>query len=137
MSKNQKNNLNVTFNGNVENSNVTTAGGDIGKITNSDNFKNNEISIIFETIYTKIQNRQDDKNVDKAEIIHVVKNIEEEVRKNGSANEDKLNRWLRFLGEIAPDILDVVIKTLSNPLSGIADVVKKIFEKAKSNTKGA
>jgi hypothetical protein len=32
---------------------------------------------------------------------------------------------------MAPEVLDVVVKTLANPALGIADVVKKIADKAK------
>lgn len=38
---------------------------------------------------------------------------------------------------MAPDILDVVVATLGNPLAGIGGAVKKIAEKAKEESAGA
>ncbi len=37
---------------------------------------------------------------------------------------------------MAPDILDVVVATLGNPLAGIGVAIKKIAEKAKEETAG-
>lgn len=131
MSDNQNNSIKVTFKGNVENSNIINAGGDVEATLNSTGNKDKAIEDIFQQIYIQINNRNEDPDVDKAEVVEVVKNIETECKKEGQINTGKLTRWLKFLGEMAPDILDVTIKTLSNPLSGIADVVKKISEKAK------
>jgi len=36
---------------------------------------------------------------------------------------------------MAPDILDVIVKTLANPVVGIGEVIKKMAEKAKEEVK--
>ena len=43
----------------------------------------------------------------------------------------------RNIARIAPDMLDMVVATLANPLAGLGMVVKKIAEKAKEETKQA
>ena len=56
--------------------------------------------------------------------------VKAEVSGENEVNPTKLERWLRFLGEMAPDILDVVIKTLTNPLLGISETAHKIAARA-------
>ncbi len=63
-------------------------------------------------------------------MVSIVKNIEAEVSGENEVNPTKLEGWLRFLGEMAPDILDVVIKTLTNPLLGISETAHKIAARA-------
>ena len=48
--------------------------------------------------------------------------------------ESSLSRHFRNIARMAPDILDVVVATLGNPLAGLGVAVKKIAEKAKEDT---
>lgn len=44
--------------------------------------------------------------------------------------EQSATRWLRNIADIAPDIADIFLATLSNPISGLSTTIKKIAEKA-------
>ncbi len=87
----------------------------------------------FKGIETKIDARPPDPNVDKAELKDTVKKVEEEVKKGEEANPTKVERWLKFLGDMAPDILQVTAATLANPVLGLSVAIKKIAEKAQGH----
>jgi len=60
-----------------------------------------------------------------------IKNLESEARKGDKADETKVNKWINFLAEIAPDVWEVAIDTLSNPIKGIGTAFIKVAGKAK------
>ena len=90
-----------------------------------------EIANLFKPIYQQIESRPEDSDLDKEEMVETVKKIEHEVIKGKEANQNKLQRWLQTLGQMAPDILEVVTATLLNPAAGIAAVVRRVAAKAK------
>lgn len=103
-------------------SNATTAIGHGASI--------NQISNSFNQIYTHLASRPEDKNVDKREISEIVQNIEAVVEKNDRENV-KIEHWLSKLEKMAPDIFEVTVNTLANPLTGLGTVIRKVAEKAK------
>jgi len=86
---------------------------------------------IFAPIYRQIESRPEDPNVDKEELSSIIHNIQEEVNKGEQANTNKIERWLKTLALMAPDILDVTVATMASPVTGIATVIRKVVEKAK------
>ncbi|NJN95806.1 MAG: hypothetical protein HC875_17735 [Anaerolineales bacterium] len=90
-----------------------------------------DLAQMFQDIYSRIEARPADPNVDKAEVKDTVQKIEQEVEKGEEANPSKVERWLKTLKGMAPDIGDVTIACLTNPAAGVAMVIKKIAEKAK------
>jgi hypothetical protein len=68
-----------------------------------------------------------DKTVLKDNIVKVA----DEVAKGKQADSGRLERFLNVILDIAPDIFDVAITTLANPLAGLGLVAKKIGERAK------
>jgi|SRR5215208_269660 len=68
---------------------------------------------------------------DKADLKENVAKVAEEVSKRKKADRSRLERLLNMIGGMAPEILDVALATLSNPLAGLGLVAKKIGEKAK------
>jgi hypothetical protein len=46
-----------------------------------------------------------------------------------------LSRRFRNIARMAPDVLDLVVAMLANPLAGLGVVVKKVAEKAKEEMK--
>lgn len=92
-----------------------------------------ELSQAFAQIYKQIEDRPSDPNVDKEEIQEQIEKIEKEAQKGEHAHEGRLKRWLGTLGEMAPDIFDVVISTLTNPMMGATTVVQKVAQKARGN----
>ena len=68
---------------------------------------------------------------DKADLKENVAKVAEEVSKEKKADLGRLERLLNVIGGMAPEILDVAMATLANPLAGLGLVAKKIGEKAK------
>jgi hypothetical protein len=129
--ENKKNKgVSVSIGGNVSDSQVIASSGNINITSNQTNNSQNLIHQEFKVVYQKIEERDPVSHVDKSEVVSIVQNIEAEVSGEHEVNPTKLERWLRFLGEMAPDILDVVIKTLTNPLLGISETAHKIAARA-------
>ena len=90
-----------------------------------------EISTLFEKLYLATQTRQEDPNVAKEEIIETLKRIENEIGKGDQASQPKLERWMGYLSNMAPDIVDIILASLGGPVSGITAVLKKVAERAR------
>ena len=69
---------------------------------------------------------------DKIVAENAVQTLEDEARKGNGADEGKIQKWLDFLAETAPDAWEVAINTFTNPILGIGTAFKKIAEKAKA-----
>jgi len=93
-----------------------------------------EVTRLFESIYARIDARPDTGEADKSDLKAEVQEVQAETAKGDQANEDFLTRRLRSIGRMAPDILDVVLATLSNPAAGIAAVVRKVAQKVKESS---
>ncbi|MFL7791007.1 MAG: CHAT domain-containing protein [Anaerolineae bacterium] len=100
-------------------------------VTQTQGLSGDEIAKLFQSVYQKIEARPEDPDVDKEEVTETVKKIEAEAAKGEEANPNKVERWLKTLGTMAPDILEVTAACLVNPVTGIAAVIRKVAEKAK------
>jgi len=69
----------------------------------------------------------------KAEVKEIQSTVTEAAQKNEKVDEGFLSRRFRNIARMAPDVLDVVVATLGNPLAGLGVAVKKIAEKAKTD----
>jgi len=85
-----------------------------------------DLASLFAHIYTQIQNRPADPDVDRDEIVDTVQKIEAEAGKGEQANPTRVERWLRTLKEIAPDVLEVTAQALTNPVGGVAEGIRKV-----------
>ncbi len=94
-----------------------------------------ELSEIFSVIYQKIESRPADPLVEKEEISDQVKRIENEVAAGEKAEPAKVERWLRNLAAMAPDILDVTVAAITNPAAGIYLAIRKIAQKVKEEVR--
>jgi hypothetical protein len=68
---------------------------------------------------------------DKIELKDNIAKVADEVSKGEQVDAGRLERLLNVILGIAPDIFDVAITTLANPLAGLGLVAKKIGERAK------
>lgn len=97
-----------------------------------------EIKQLFDRLYTSIDARAETTTADKEDLKAEVKEIQstviEAATKNEPVEESFLSRRFRNIARMAPDVLDVVVATLGNPLAGLGVAVKKIAEKAKEET---
>jgi hypothetical protein len=126
--KSGKNKVDVSINigGNVKNSQIIGAGGDVNIGNQQLTIDYKRVKSAFEEIYKDIESQSVDSGIDTNEIQSKVKLIEQEVLNGENANESKVERWLKFLAEMAPDIFDTVTATLCSPILGISEVIKKI-----------
>jgi hypothetical protein len=119
--------------------NVNIAGGDITTHHTITGLSATEIKQLFDGLYSRIDARADTSPADKEDIKAEVKEIQatvtEAAQKNEKLDEGFISRRFRNIARMAPDVLDVVVATLGNPLAGLGVAVKKIAEKAKEETK--
>ena len=119
--------------------NVNVAGGNITTHHTVTGLSANEIKQLFDGLYAKIDQRADTSTADKEDLKTDVKEIQTAVtqaaQKNEKLEESFLARRFRNIARMAPDVLDVVVATLGNPLAGLGVAAKKIADKAKEETK--
>lgn len=111
------------------------AGRDMVSIKTSTGLDATEIQSLFDKIYTAIEAGNgaspSDKDDIKAEVQEIELIVTEAATKAQPIDETFLARRFRNIARMAPDILDVVVATISNPLAGLGVAAKKIAEKAK------
>jgi len=90
----------------------------------------------FQPVYQTIKGRKDTPEPQKAELMELAKQVEQEVKKP-QPHEGMLSLLLKDIGKIAPDILEVATTTLMNPAAGLSLVAKKVVEKASQVAKPA
>jgi len=118
---------------------VNIAGGDITTNKTTNGLSAAEIKGLFDSLYSAIETNANTSTADKEDLKAEVKEIQttvtEAAQKNDKVDEGFLSRRFRNIARMAPDVLDVVVATLGNPLAGLGIAVKKIAEKAKEETK--
>ena len=94
----------------------------------------NDLVQLFAAAYRQVDARPEHPDVDKGEIKQTVAQIQTEVAKGEQANQTKLHRWLKTLGDIAPDVLDVTLTSLTNPAFGVAKAVRLLVAQYQART---
>ena len=119
--------------------NLNIAGGNITMHHTTTGLSAAEIKQLFDGLYAKIETRPETPTANKEDLKAEVKEIQatvtEAVQKNEKVDEGFLSRRFRNIARMAPDVLDVIVATLGNPLAGLGVAVKKIAQKAKEETK--
>jgi hypothetical protein len=91
-----------------------------------------EVTRLFTTLNTAIDSRPKTGAETKADLKAEVKELQTHVEeKSDTPDEGFIARRLRNIGRMAPEILDVMITTAGNPVSGLLLIIKKSAEKAK------
>lgn len=124
----------VSINGNVDTGGGDIAGGNINKgdVYQSQGLQASDIKEMFSPIYGLIDQKKTLPPEDREDLKVMVEEIEAEAVKGDQANETLVGRHLRNLARMAPDILDVTLKTIANPALGLATLAQKIASKANS-----
>jgi len=90
---------------------------------------------LFAGLYQKIDNLAAVSPTVSPQVVADVKPMVEEIKtealKGDKADEGVVASKLRVIAAMAPDILDVVTATLTNPAAGVAMVIQKIAKKAR------
>jgi hypothetical protein len=133
-------NINVGNFSNVS-GNVNVAGGNITTTQTTTDLTADEIKHLFDQLYSAIDTKTDASPAIKQDLKGEVKEIQsavtEAAQKSEKMDESFLARRFRNIARMAPDVLDVIVATLGNPLTGLGVAAKKIAEKAKEETMGA
>jgi len=78
-----------------------------------------------------IDSSPDISRAEKEDLKQQVEKISDEIQKGSKAETGRLEKLINTMGIMAPDIFEVIVATLANPLTGIGLVIKKIGDKAK------
>jgi hypothetical protein len=89
---------------------------------------------LFELLEERVKARPEDPDVEKQEIQEQVKQIKAEAAQGEKANLNKLERWIRNLSRMAPDIVDVMAASFGGPISGFTAVIQKIATRVKAES---
>jgi hypothetical protein len=118
--------------------NVNIAGGNITTHQTTPGLSAVEIGQLFDQLYSAIETRANtapaNKEDLKAEVQEVQATITDAAKTDETMDENSLSRHFRNIARMAPDILDVIVATLGNPLGGLGVAVQKIAAKAKAET---
>jgi hypothetical protein len=90
-----------------------------------------------DTMVSRIEAQSDYSEDEKRDLQDQVEKIQDEAAKGKQADPGRLEKLVNTLAVMAPDIFEVAVATLANPLAGIGLVMKKIGEKAKVEAKSA
>ena len=134
--KNDKSSVKIT--GNVDTGGGDIAGRDIKKrdVSQTHSLQPENVRELFAPIFELIDRKSNLSQDDKNDLKDIVEEVSDEAVKGEDADEKKLGRNLRFIARMAPDILDVTLKTIANPVLGLAAVAQKIARKASSDESG-
>ena len=115
----------VAIGGNVTGSTIVTGNNNV--VGSTVNLQQQYIQQIYEAIDA----RPDMPSGDKADLKGEIREIQEEDAKGEAADETFIAHRLRNIQRIAPDILEVVLETIKNPVAGFSLVAKKVAGKMK------
>jgi hypothetical protein len=116
------------------NVNVGGSGTFVGRDDNRQTGANlDEIEKLFNSIYSKIEDRSGLTNQDKIDMKSEVDEIRQELSRKENINEGFIMRRLRNVGRMAPDILEVALAVIANPAAGFGVIGIKIAEKIKAS----
>jgi hypothetical protein len=89
-----------------------------------------EIAKAFSTLLEAVQAKPDGPEKTMAQT--AVQGLQEEATKDKQADESNVQKWISFLGTMAPDIWKVAVDTFTNPIKGLSTVFEKVAERAKA-----
>jgi len=119
----------ISIGGNVNTAGGSIVGGDMNnisvKIESSIDNSYNEFSPIYIAI-EQVNLASDEKE----KLVEISQMLQGEISKK-QPDEKKVESLLQKVFKMSPDILDVIIATVSNPLIGLATIARKISKKAK------
>lgn len=92
---------------------------------------NNSVNIapLFDELYRKLDIHQDLAPETKRDVKEELKEIQSALEAQ-QPDESFLARRFRNLKRMAPDIADIALETLKNPIGGVAEIIKKVAKKA-------
>ena len=115
-------NNSVVIGGSVQGSNIV--------IGNNNTVANSSVNIapLFGEIYKKLDGKKDLNPQQKEDVHAELKEAQIELEKP-EPDENFLARRFRNIKRMAPDIADIALETLKNPISGVVEIIKKVSKK--------
>lgn len=115
-------NNSVVIGGSVQGSNIV--------IGNNNTVANSSVNIapLFGEIYKKLDVKKDLNPQQKEDVQAELKEAQFELEKP-EPDENFLARRFRNIKRMAPDIADIALETLKNPISGVVEIIKKVSKK--------
>ena len=117
---------------------VSITGGDSYSYESTSGLQGEDLKALFGQIYTAIDSRTDtpagNKEDLKADVQEIESAVSSAVEKKEEVEEGFLLRRFRNIARMAPDLLDVIVATLANPLAGLGVAAGKLAAKAKEET---
>lgn len=118
----------VVIGGSVQGSNIVV--GNKNRVSN----QTVNITLLFDEIYKRLDEKKDIKADDKSDVRAELQEIQTALEQP-KPDETFLARRFRNVKRMAPDIAEVAFETLKNPISGVAEVIKRIIKKATEDAK--
>lgn len=132
MGKNAINRIN-TGGGTYIGGNVNTGGGKfVGRDDNSLSSEYIDVENLFRELYVRISELANLRPDDKSHLQQEIEELRRELSKNDQADENFLMRRIRNIGRMSPEILEVTLEIIKNPITGFGLVAQKIAERAKT-----
>ncbi len=122
-----ENSSGIHVNGNVIGSNLNIGGSNV-KQSVVDNSKGDSVQVAFGPIFNEVEKLADASL--KEDISEILQKLQNEAYKGEQANEKRVQSWINFLADIAPDIWDVAVRTFINPIDGVGSVFQKVAKRA-------
>jgi len=113
----------VVVGGNVNGSNIVV--GNNNTVTNQTSHLTSSFELIYHAVEESKTLKPAEKEDVKAELAEIKTALEEP-----QPDESFLARRFRNVQRMAPEIVEVAFETLKNPISGVAEVIKKIAKRA-------
>jgi hypothetical protein len=114
--------------GNVEGTGIAIGHGASAAVQQG--LSGSEVASLFAAVYRRVDELPD--AVDKDAVAETVHAVEQEAAKGEDADPDKVEGWLRRLAGLAPDVLEVTLATIANPVAGVTLAVRKAAERVRA-----
>jgi hypothetical protein len=119
--------INIKGNATINSRNVAGRDNVAKSVKNTTN-----INVSFAPVYHALNKNTTIAPKTKKVVEQTVKEIEKEAGKGETAKVSFIQKRLENIEKMAPDIADVVIATLQNPLAGISVALRKVLAKMQS-----
>jgi hypothetical protein len=124
----------ISIGGNVNTAGGHIAGRDVNNVSVNIESKTENISNLFSPIYKTIEEQRSLTGEKREKLNQRIQTLEDEASKT-IPDKNKVGKLLTDIAKMSPDILEVVLATISNPLIGMATIARKVSEKAKEQTR--
>lgn len=116
------NNGGIAIGGNVSGSNIVVGNNNT---IDSNNNQTNQLAVLFESVRQAVEKSESIPAAEKADVKAELQDIQKAFEEP-QPDETFIERRLRSIKRMAPEIVEIAIETLKNPIGGIAEIVKRI-----------